>query len=336
MSFKSKLSHRDRIASICAGEKPDRYAGSMWRHFYHMEHHAEGTIEAMLMFQRQFDWDFMKINPRADYHIEDWGLKQTYSRNEFVKHVKTSFPVKNADDWLKLQVLPPTSPALAEHLQVVSEIRRRSDRELPLFMTVFTPLAIAGRMVEKDEMLAEHIRSAPDKVLAGIETITKTFETYVGELRNAGADGLFFATTSWASSNLITWEEYQRFGIPFDLRILKATESSALNLFHICSNNNFLPQLAKENYPVQMINWNSADPTNIPLDKAYDIIKNKALVGGIDHDGWARMSDPSEVSYLVKKLLSHHDPSRLILGPGCTIPPETPIINIKTIRESLG
>ena len=71
-----RLSHRERLAAILAGERPDRFAASMWRHFFHMESTVDGTAEAMLHFQREYDWDFMKINPRADYHIEGWGFEQ--------------------------------------------------------------------------------------------------------------------------------------------------------------------------------------------------------------------------------------------------------------------
>ncbi len=77
----TKLSHRERIQMILAGQKPDRFAVSFWRHFFHKESTAEGLAEAMVGFQKQFDWDFMKINPRADYHIEDWGFRQEYSRD---------------------------------------------------------------------------------------------------------------------------------------------------------------------------------------------------------------------------------------------------------------
>ena len=84
-----KYSHLERIQMIIAGERPDRHAASCWRHFFHMEHHAEGTAEAMLGFQKEFDWDFMKINPRADYHIEDWGLTQAWSHDEYKKHAKS-------------------------------------------------------------------------------------------------------------------------------------------------------------------------------------------------------------------------------------------------------
>ena len=77
---------------IFAGEKPDRFAASFWRHFFHKEHHAEGTAEAMLDFQERFDWDFMKINPRADYHVEGWGLKQEWSPRRIQKTHQVQFP----------------------------------------------------------------------------------------------------------------------------------------------------------------------------------------------------------------------------------------------------
>ena len=97
-----KYSHRERVEMILAGEKPDRFAASFWRHFYHMEHHAEGTIEAMVAFQKQFDWDFMKINPRADYHVQDWGKQIEYSHDEFTNHRKVGFPIQAAEDWSRI------------------------------------------------------------------------------------------------------------------------------------------------------------------------------------------------------------------------------------------
>jgi uroporphyrinogen decarboxylase len=331
----SRLSHRDRIMTILAGEKPDRYAASFWRHFYHMEHHAEGTIQAMLDFQKHFDWDFIKINMRADYHVEDWGLKQRWSHDEFKKHTKYDFPVKEADDWYKITALEPTSPVLAEHLEVVSGIRKGAGRDIPILMTVFTPLAIAGRMVEDNATLIDHLRMAPDNVESALRAITDTFVAYAAELRNAGADGLFYATTQWASSDSITWQEYERFGVPYDLEVIQATEGDAINLLHVCGNNNYLKQLSQLDYNASMYNWDSSQPTNLPLDRAYDELPDKTLVGGVDHKGWLVESKPEEIAQLVDRLKSDHDPSRLIIGPGCSIPPETPMENLQAIREQL-
>jgi uroporphyrinogen decarboxylase len=330
-----KLSHRDRLLTILAGERPDRFAASFWRHFYHMESTAEGTVDAMLYFQREFDWDFMKINPRADYHIEDWGFEQIWSKDEFQKHTKTKFPVTTPEDWLKIQPLSPTSPALAEHLGIVSLIRKRSDRELPILMTVFTPLAVAGRMVEKNEMLAEHLQKYPDMVESALRAITTTFVRFVSELRNAGADGIFFATTQWASSQFLSWSEYQRFGLPYDLRVIRAAERDSINLLHVCHSSSFLKQLSAQPYPARMINWNSFDPTNLPLDKAVSELPDKRLVGGVDHMGWLLHGAPDEVGQMIDRLKNDYAPDRLIIGPGCAIEPQTPKQNLRTIRDRL-
>ncbi len=331
----NELSHRERLELIFAGEKPDRFAASFWRHFFHKEHHAEGTAEAMLDFQKRFDWDFMKINPRADYHIEGWGFKQKWSHDEFKKHIKLDFPVKRLEDWRDIEPLKLSTPALEEHLRVVSLIRKKSSKDLPILMTVFTPLAIAGRMVEDNNLLAQHIHDHPDRVLPALEAITQTFEAFVAELRNAGADGLLFATTQWGSSDLISWEEYQKFGVPFDLRVIKAAGSDAINLFHVCSSNNFLKELVKLDYPCRMYNWDSDDPTNLPIDKGIDYITGKAVVGGVDHNGWLLHGTPDEMRGKMEEIKRKFDPARLIIGPGCAIPPEVPMENLQAIREKL-
>ena len=332
---KEKYSHRDRLELILAGEKPDRYAASFWRHFNHKENNAKGTAEAMLDFQKAFDWDFMKINPRADYHIEDWGFEQKFSTSEFKKHTPLKYPIRKIDDWRGIEPLKPTAPVLAEHLRAVSLIRKGVGRDFPILMTVFTPLSIAGRMIADSNLLVEHLRHHPDKIHQALRAITETFKKYVQELRNAGADGIFFATTKWASSNLITWPEYEEFGVPYDLELIKATEDDSLNLFHVCASNNYLSQLAKIDYNCKMYNWDSDDPTNFQLDKSYDILKGKALVGGVDHSGWLLKSNPEEIPFQMQRIKKYLDPARVIIGPGCTFAPEVPIENLKQIRNNL-
>jgi len=330
-----RYSPRERLGMILAGEKPDRFAASFWRHFFHMEHIAEGTAEAMLFFQKKFNWDFMKINPRADYHVEDWGLVQKWSHDEFTKHTKLKFPVEKLEDWHNIKQIPITSDVLDEHLRVVSMIRKKSDKELPILMTLFSPLAVAGRMVNDDNLLAKHIKNNPDTILHVLEEITSTFETYTNELRNAGADGLFFATTQWGASNLISWEEYKKFGVPFDMRILKSSGEDAINLFHICSSNNFLKKIIEIDYPVQMYNWDSDDPTNTPLDIGTEIITDKIIVGGCDRDGWLLQATPEEIGYKIDMIKEKYDPSKLIIGPGCSISPKVPFENLQAVKDRL-
>ncbi len=333
--YMSKISNRERIEMILAGEKPDRWAASFWRHFFHMENNAERTSEATVYFQKKFDWDFIKINPRADYHIEGWGFEQEWSKDEFTKHKKTNFPIKKVEDWKNIKPLNMSSPSLAEHLKTISIIRKKIGKETPIFMTIFNPISIAGRMIEDKQLLLKHVREHPDYIESAVEAITETFEEFASESRNAGADGLFFATLQWASSDFLTWEEYLKFGVPYDLRVMEKAEQDALNILHVCHTNNYLEKLHELNYPAQMYNWDASHPTNLPVDKAIDMFKNKVIVGGVDHEGWLSQSSPEEIGYKIDEMKERYNSSRLIFAPGCAIPPETPMENLQVVKDRL-
>ncbi|MFQ5607348.1 MAG: uroporphyrinogen decarboxylase family protein, partial [Candidatus Zixiibacteriota bacterium] len=181
------MTARERLHKCIAGEDLDRPLVSAWRHFYNMETTSSGLAEAMVSFQKRFEWDFMKINPRASYHMEDWGNELEWSTDEFRKHTKVRFAVEEIDDWEKITVLKPTSPVLAETLEAIRLIRMGVGPDLPLLMTVFTPLSIAGDLVRSDQILLDHLTRDKPRVVAALERITETFESYVPELRKAGA-----------------------------------------------------------------------------------------------------------------------------------------------------
>ncbi len=79
--MQNALNHKERIERILSGREIDRPAVSAWRHFYNRESSKRELVDAMIEFQRKFDWDFMKINPRASYHIEDWGAVMQFSKD---------------------------------------------------------------------------------------------------------------------------------------------------------------------------------------------------------------------------------------------------------------
>ncbi len=328
-----RYSHRERLNMILSGEKPDRFAASVWRHFYHRETTTENLAAAMIEFQNRFDWDFMKINPRASYHMEDWGLKLEWSTDEFEKQTKIEFPVNEISDWDKINVLPPTAPVLAEHLKAIALIKKAFPRELPLFMTVFNPLGIARYLVGSADKLKGHLQADEKHVLAALENITQTFEKYAAEIRNAGADGLFYATLEWASSDMISYEQYARWCRPLDLRIIKAAGDDAVNMLHVCAGNNYLKELA--DYPVQMVNWDDAHPTNVNLDNSFRDIGDKTAVAGLDYTGWLWHATPGEIANEISKIKERMNGKRFIFGPGCAIDPHISFENLQAVKNCL-
>ena len=131
---------------------------------------------------------------------------------------------------------------------------------------------------------------------------------------------------------MISWEEYQQFGVPYDLEVIEASGDDALNLFHVCSSNNFLKQLSELDYKSQLYNWDSEDPTNSPIDKSFDILPGKTIVGGIDQQGWLLHSSAYEIEMQMQRLKQKYDSSRRIIGPGCSNDPATPNKNLEAIQ----
>ena len=324
--------HKDRIRTVLKGKKPDRVPVSLWRHFYDKESSASGLAEAMTAFQKKYDWDFMKVNPRASYHIEGWGAKVKFSQKPLTRTKVVEHPVKKTEDWKRLKVLKSSVKALTEQLKALKLIKKRLKDEIFIVETVFTPLSIAGDLVKEEKDLLKDLRKKPELIHTALEIITETFSGFAVECLNAGADGIFFATTEWATENLLTEEEYLEFGKAYDLKVLNKVESAEFNIMHICKSHNFLRLFY--DYPVKVVNWDSNEPTNLNLKEGAKVL-HKTVMSGIDQENLLVKGTPEKVSEKIKQLVSFNQELRLILGPGCVISPQTPEENIKAVREAV-
>ncbi len=323
----------DRWEALKAGEKPDRPPISFWRHFYDLEGSPDTFAEAMVNFQKRFRWDLVKINPKASYHIEPWGVTVENSRDPLKKPVKKSWPVRNAEDLEKIRPLPVSHHEFSDQLSAVSAIRKTLPRPLPIVMTLFTPLSVLGDLVPDNETLIRLIGEAPEAVTRALENLTRTFSDLAVEFLNAGADGLFFATTEWASSDCLTWAEYEKFGQPFDLQVLNAiTGEATFIVLHVCASNNYLDKFAY--YPVDVVNWDATDPTNCPLREGWEILQ-KPVLGGIDRKVDLLGLSQETLADKTRRLVESHADLPLAVGPGCAVPVEVPLENLEVVKNAV-
>ncbi len=332
LKTKTKLNHKERVKNLLTSEPIDRVPISFWRHFYHKEKTAEGLAEAMLDFQKKFDWDLMKVNPRAAYHVQGWGAVLKFSDDEFVKTQIVDYPVKKTSDWEKLKILNPAQGALAEQLQALNIIKKGLKDSVHFLETVFTPLSIAGDLVEDEKILIQDLRENPNRIHQVLEIITTTFEKFVAEFLNTGASGIFLATTQWGSADYITKEEYLEFGKPYDLRILRAAQEAELNILHVCEPNNFLDLFV--DYPFDIVNWDATDSTNLTLDAGAKLLQ-KVVLGGVDHKVDLPQDNPEQILSKARRIRGSMENKKWILGPGCTFEPSVPEENLQVLREEV-
>jgi uroporphyrinogen decarboxylase len=333
----SALTKRERLARTIAGQAVDRLPVALWRHFYADETSGPGLVRAMVAWQRAGDWDFLKINLRASYHVEDWGNRYAFSGNANIAPTLVRATIRRAEDFRHLDRLDPaggagrSAPVLAEHLAAVRDLRTALGDSVPLLMTVFTPFSIAAELSGGPQDLAALIAQDAAMVHVGLRTITDTFADFAGRCIGAGADGIFLATTHTATRANFTAEQYAKFGRPYDLEILEAARDAPLNLLHVCQASSMIRDLA--DYPVAMLNWDSADPTNPTMAQMDLAVAGKALVGGVDRKHFPDKSARGALLRQAADARRAMNGRPFVLGSTCTIDPASDPEMVRALRE---
>lgn len=322
---------RERVRAALQGQTVDRPPISFWRHFFEKETSAAGLAEAMLGFQHTYDWDFMKVNPRACYHAEPWGCRFQFSGQPHIDPKLIEAAIKTPDDWRHIKSLSPTTSALGEQLEALRLVKEGLRGEVPFVETIFTPLSIAGRLVGSDDVMREHLRQYPEHVHEALEAITVTFERFARACLEVGVDGIFYATTGWATYDRLTDAEYEAFGRPYDVRVLKAVEGAPFNILHVCRSHNMLWKLM--DYPAHAVNWATADATNPQIGEVWQR-SHRPVIGGVDHVDTLRHGTPEAVVAEIQSAVGQTREG-LLIGPGCSISPQTPEANLRAARAAV-
>ena len=137
-------SKKERLEAVLNGEKADRVPVSAWRHFLEDEHSgAERFANKMLEFQNTYDWDYIKLQPRASSFCEAWGQK--YSYDDYMGSVVAPCidPLLHGDENLgkeleKIVELTGSEDVFLEQIDAVKQVIAGSEGT-PVFHTIFCP-----------------------------------------------------------------------------------------------------------------------------------------------------------------------------------------------------
>lgn len=321
----SGMSKRERVVAALSGAPVDRPPVSFWGHDFLREWTADGLAAAMLDSVRQYDYDYLKVNPRATYYAEAWGCTYTRPTDPNRHPEPQTWLLHEGADLDAVKPLDGTSGPFAEQLEALRLIGAGLADEVPFIQTVFSPLSVVGRLANDREAVRRWMTEAPNALHAALDAVTRTLASYAAACLDAGADGIFFATTEWATHDVLTVGEYNTFGRPYDIRVLQAVAGAPFNVLHVCRPHNMLDQLL--DYPYAAVNWAVHAPGNASL--AETLAKtNAAVMGGVDERHALLGGSPDEVRAQVQDALQQTAARRLLLAPGCSIEPRTPPVNI--------
>lgn len=322
----SGMSKRVRVLAAVAGDPVDRPPVSFWGHDFLREWTAEGLAAAMLDSVREYDYDYLKVNPRATYYTEAWGCRYRPSNDPARGPEPEHWVLHGTADLASIRPIDGTAGPFAEQLDALRLIGNGLAGEVPFVQTVFSPLSVLGRLANDRDAVRGWMTEAPDALHGALDAVTKTLASYSRACLDAGADGCFFATTEWATHDVLSVGEYNTFGRAYDLRVLQAVAGAPLNVLHVCRPNNMLEHLL--DYPVAAVNWAVHAPQNASFAEAMAKTSH-ALMGGVDERHALLHGVPDDVRAQVEAALRETGGRRFLLAPGCSIDPRTPSENLR-------
>ncbi|HSG15578.1 MAG TPA: uroporphyrinogen decarboxylase family protein [Anaerolineae bacterium] len=321
---------RRRLEAIVNGDRPDRLPVALWRHWPGDDQDAAALAAAHLKWQKDYDWDLVKVSPASSYCLVDWGVEDRWEGAAEGTRVYGKRLIQEPEDWRKLKALDPKHGMLAAQLQALKLVGEGLGNGAaggtPFIATIFSPLAQAKNLAG-GQRLFSHLRSHPDDVMHGLETICDSVVRYVEAAKSTGISGIFYAIQH-ARYALMSPVEYQMFGRPFDERILSAASDLWFNMIHIHGEEDIMFDLVSA-FPVQCINWHDRD-TGFSLAEGLEQFSG-AVSGGVSR--WSLLQEsPEQALAEAKEALNKTGRQRLMLGVGCVIMTNTPTRNIRALR----
>ncbi|MFO7684271.1 MAG: uroporphyrinogen decarboxylase family protein [Chloroflexota bacterium] len=322
----SKFDKRKRLEAVIAGEKPDRVPVALWRHWPGDDQDSHALAAAHLQWQKEYDWDLLKVGPSSSYSVDDWGVETAW-----VGHIEgtrdyTRRAVHHPEDWEKLAPLDPTQGMLGKQLEALRLVGEQVGEAVPFIATIFSPLAQAKHLAS-DPVMFSHMRSHPEAFKKGLETITESTLRFIEAAKTTGVSGIFYAVQH-ARYPLLNREEFVENGRSYDLRILETVKDLWCNMVHLHSTDIMFDLVA--DYPVQFVNWHDRETSPALADGLAHIAG--AASGGVDH--WTLHQDnPEQALAEAHDAISQTRGTRLLLGTGCVIMVTTPTRSIRALRE---
>jgi uroporphyrinogen decarboxylase len=316
-----------RLRATIAGEAVDRVAVSAWRHQPVDDQSAEEFAAATLAFQREFDFDFVKVTPASSYCLTDWGATTYWKGNPHGTRDYGKALVQRLDEWRKLKILDPHTGQMGEIVRGLELIGQGLEEGTPFIQTVFSPMTQARNLVGADELLL-HIRLHPDVIKDAFQIITDQTIRFIEAARETGISGIFYAL-QWASHLDLSESEYREFARPYDLQILQAVDDLWLNVLHLHGNHVMFSLIV--DYPASVLNWHDRE-TEPSLSEG---LKSwpKAVCGGIRQEETLVQGTADNVRSEALDAVRTTGGCRFILGTGCVAPIVTPYGNLRALRD---
>jgi len=280
---------------------------------------------------RRFEWDFVKFQPRATFFAEAFGAAFRPAGHSLRAPVIDEPPVNSLEDWQRLRLVNPE--AMDDQVRALKLVVEGLGDRVPVLQTVFSPLSVGSYLVGRENRkLVREMRANPEVVLPALDRIADALIEFSGKSVAAGAAGIFYAISGFATPDAMPVEVYDELVFPTDLRIVQALPSAAwFNVVHLCGSH--VNMDVGRRLPVQAVSYSMHNKGNPALGEARRLT-GKAVMGGLEQRKVLAGGPAETIERQVREAIGSTGGRGLLLAPGCSVPPRAPDVNLRTMMQA--
>src|SRR6266852_2404489 len=292
------MTGRERVEAAIALGLGDRPPLSAWGHTFKEEWTPAELARVTVERARKFGWDFVKFQLRASCFAEAFG-----------------------------SVYRPSGHRL--RAPVLEQVA------VPDIQTVFSPLTVAGYLVGRSKSrVMRDLRKHGEVTQPALQRIADVLVDFSKRSVDAGAAGIFYAISGYASRDTMPEQVYRDFVLPLDQSVLERMPRGAwFNVAHLCGSNLHFG-LARD-LPAQAISWSVHNQGNPTLAEGRRL-SGKAVMGGLGQRSTLLYGPPSEIESEVRRVVGETGGRGLLVAPGCSVPPRTREANLAAMAAAMA
>jgi uroporphyrinogen decarboxylase len=322
---------RQRVKAALAGETVDRPPAAAWGHTYKEEWDPEKLAAITAERARSNGWDFVKFQPRATFFSEAFGNRYQPSGHPLRGPILVRAAISDLGGWRKLRLVDPG--VLDEQVRALGLLVRDLGPDVPVIQTVFSPITVADYLVGRDKRtLVRSLRQHPEIVVPALEQIAEALSGFARGSVEAGAAGIFYAVSGFATPDAMPSQVYDELVFPIDERILSGLPPEAwFNVLHLCGSH--VNMEVARRLPVQAVSYSIHNRGNPPLAEAQRLT-GKAVMGGVEQRRVLVGGPSVTIERQVRAAISSTGGRKLLVAPGCSVPPRAPQANLRLMMKA--
>jgi uroporphyrinogen decarboxylase len=182
--------------------------------------------------------------------------------------------------------------------------------------------------------VVRELRKHPEVVRPALDTVAQALVDFSRRSVEAGAAGVFYAISGYASRDAMPEAVYRQLVMAYDIGVLDQLPRSAwFNTVHLCGSKlNF--GLARD-MPAQAVSWSIHNQGNPSLAEGREI-SGRPVMGGLDQRSTLIYGPGPQIEAEARRAVDETGGRGLLLAPGCSVPPRVRDANLEAVGTALS